>query len=100
MTAGTYRYPNTDRVLFGQPFGPALAEERARLGAGRVFLIAGGTLARETALVAQAEAALGAHLVGTWTRIGAHTPRIDVVAAANAARDALLVEAKAKLATK
>lgn len=88
MPQGTYRYPNMDRVLFGRDFAEGLAEERARLGAERVFLIAGGTLARETDFVARAQAALGNHLAGTWTRIGAHTPRIDVVAAANAARAA------------
>lgn len=88
MPQGTYRYPNMDRVLYGQDFAAGLAEERARLGAERVFLIAGGTLFRETDFVARAQAALGRHLAGTWTRIGAHTPRIDVVAAANAARAA------------
>ena len=88
MPQGTYRYPNMDRVLFGRDFAEGLAEERARLGAERVFLIAGGTLARETDFVTRAKAALGNHLAGTWTRIGAHTPRIDVVAAANAARAA------------
>jgi maleylacetate reductase len=88
MATGTYRYPNMDRVIYGAPFAAALAEERARLGAGRAFLIAGGTLSRETGFVAAAEAALGDALAGTWTRIGAHTPRIDVVAAAAAARAA------------
>ena len=88
MQAGTYRYPNMDRVLYGRPFVEALTEERARLDARRVFLIAGGTLSRETPFVAAAQAALGNYLAGTWTRIGAHTPRIDVVAAGNAAREA------------
>lgn len=88
MPQGTYRYPNMDRVLYGQDFAAGLAEERARLGTERAFLIAGGTLFRETDFVARAQAALGGHLAGTWTRIGAHTPRIDVVAAANAARAA------------
>lgn len=54
MPQGTYRYPNMDRVLFGCDFAEGLAEERARLGAERVFLIAGGTLARETDFVARA----------------------------------------------
>jgi len=86
MPEGNYRYPNTDRVLYGRSFAAALADERARLDARRVFLIAGGTLSRETPMVDQAREALGNHLAGTWTRIGAHTPRVDVVAAANAAR--------------
>ncbi len=88
MPSGTYRYPNMDRVLYGRPFAAALAEERERLGGQRVFLIAGGTLSRETGFVDAARAALGNHLAGVWTRIGAHTPRIDVVAAADAARAA------------
>ncbi len=88
MTSGTYRYPNMDRVIYGQGFAAALAGERARLAARRVFLIAGGTLSRETGLVDAARVALGEHHAGTWTRIGAHTPRIDVVDAANAARAA------------
>ena len=58
MPNGTYRYPNMDRVIYGQPFAAALAAERARLGATHVFLMASGTLARETALVADAQAAL------------------------------------------
>ena len=88
MPNGTYRYPNMDRVIYGQPFAAALAAERARLGATHVFLMASGTLARETALVADAQAALGNHLAGVWTHMPAHTPRVDVVAAANAARAA------------
>ena len=88
MPNGTYRYPNMDRVIYGQSFTEALAAERARMGAGRVFLMAGGTLARETGLVDDARAALGNHLAGVWTQMPAHTPRVDVVAAANAARAA------------
>jgi hypothetical protein len=40
MPQGTYRYPNMDRVLFGRDFAEGLAEERARLGAGRLSLLA------------------------------------------------------------
>src|SRR6185312_14783176 len=53
-----------------------------------------GTLAREPAATARVRAVLGNKLAGVCAKIGAHTPRIDVVAAANAARaagaDALL----------
>jgi len=88
MPNGTYRYPNMDRVIYGQAFTVALAAERARMGAGRVFLMASGTLARQTGLIDAARAALGNHLAGVWTHMPAHTPRVDVVAAANAARAA------------
>ncbi len=87
MTVGTYRYPNMDRVIYGQPFAAALASECRRKSASRVFLMAGGTLSRETDFVDQARAALGNHLAGVWTQMPAHTPRAAVVAAANAARD-------------
>ncbi len=88
MPTGTYRYPNMDRVIYGLPFAAALAAERERKGAERVFLLAGNTLSRETSFVADARAALGNRLAGVWTRIGPHTPRVDVVAAAIAARAA------------
>ena len=53
-----------------------------------MFLLASGTLNRETDMVGQVRQALGNRLAGVFARIGAHTPRIDVVAAANAARAA------------
>jgi len=86
--SGSYVYPNMDRVIYGQPFAPALARECDRLGARRVFVIAGGTLARETPHVEALRQALGSRHAGTWSRIGAHTPRIDVVEATLAARAA------------
>src|SRR5258708_36422641 len=50
--------------------------------------MASGTLARETVLVDQIRDALGNRLAGIYAKIGAHTPRTDVVDAANAARAA------------
>jgi maleylacetate reductase len=88
MQSGVYRYPNMERVIYGQPFAAALAAECARNGATRVFLLAGGTLSRSTGFVEQIRAALGPRLAGVWTRMAPHTPRNDVVAAANAARAA------------
>lgn len=86
MPSGTYRYPAMNRVIYGRPFAEALAEERARRGAERVFLMAGGTLSRTTGLVDEAAKALGNHLAGVWTEMPPHTPRNAVVAAANEAR--------------
>ena len=88
MPTGTYRYPNMDRVIYGLPFAAALAEERARKSATRVFLMAGNTLSRETSFVDDIRSALGNHLAGVWTQMAPHTPRTDVAAAANAARAA------------
>ena len=88
MLNGTYRYPNMDRVIFGQPFEQALAAERDRLEAQRIFVIAGGHVARMPDVVAPLRAALGNALAGLWSGIAAHTPRADVIAATQAAREA------------
>jgi maleylacetate reductase len=88
QTRGVYRVPAADRVIFGVPCAEAVAGEAERLGAGRVFMLSSGTLNRETGVVRAVADALGARFAGLWDRIGSHTPRIDVVAAANAARAA------------
>ena len=88
MQSGVYRFPPMDSVIYGRPFAEAVKEQVERSGATAVFLLASGTLARETGLVGQIRDALGNRLAGVYARIGAHTPRTDVVDAANAARAA------------
>src|SRR5438132_5676423 len=88
MLSGVYRFPPMDSVIYGRPFADALKEQVEQSGATAVFLLASGTLARETGLVGQIRDALGNRLAGVHARIGAHTPRTDVVDAANAARAA------------
>jgi maleylacetate reductase len=88
MQTGTYRFPAMESVVYGRPFAAALKDEAERSGAHAVFLLASGTLARETDTVQQVRGALGNRLAGIHAKIGSHTPRIDVVAAANAAREA------------
>ncbi len=53
-----------------------------------VYVLASGTLARETDTIERARRVLGNRMAGLCSRIGAHTPRADVVAAANEARAA------------
>src|SRR3954466_15227345 len=88
MLTGTYRFPPMESVVYGRPFAEALKEQVEQSGANAVLLLASGTLNRHTDMVAQVRRALGNRLAGVFARIGAHTPRVDVVAAANAARDA------------
>jgi maleylacetate reductase len=88
MQSGTYSYPGTKRVVYGTPMEEALAQELALDDAGRVFVLASATLARETDLVQRLRAVLGDRCAGIFTGIGAHTPRSSVVAAANQARAA------------
>ena len=86
MTKGTWRFTQMERVIYGEPFAPTLAEQVQHIGAQAVYVLASGTLARQTDAVDQVRAALGNRMAGLCTRIGAHTPRTDVVAAANEAR--------------
>jgi len=88
MLSGVYRFPAMDSVIFGKPFVEALAQEIDRIEARAVFVLASGTLARETDTVERLRGMLGNRLADVCAKIGAHTPRIDVVAAANAAREA------------
>jgi maleylacetate reductase len=87
MQSGVYRYPEMDRVIYGKPFAESLGSEVDRLEARAVFVLASGTLARETDTITKARDVLGNRLAGVNAKIGAHTPRTDVVAAANAARE-------------
>lgn len=88
MRTGVYSYPATRRISYGTGFEEALARELETQPAHKVFVLASSTLERETDLVRRLEKVLGARFAGLHARIGAHTPRIDVVAAANAARAA------------
>src|SRR3954447_24197263 len=88
MLTGTYRFPPMESIVYGRPFADSLREQVEQSGANSVFLLASGTLNRETDMVGQVRQALGNRLAGIFARIGAHTPRMDVVAAGDAARDA------------
>ena len=88
MQSGIYSYPATSRIVYGTDFAAALTRELGQTGERRVFVIASGTLERSTDVIPRVREALGDRFAGICARIGAHTPRIDVVAAANAARAA------------
>lgn len=84
MQNGVYDF-GACRIVYGTDFAQALARELERCGARRIYLIASGTLERSTDVIGRVRDALGDRFAGMCARIGAHTPRIDVVAAANAA---------------
>jgi maleylacetate reductase len=77
-----------ERVIYGMPLAEALAQEVERIGASAVYVLASGTLARQTDVIDRVRGVLGNRLAGVCAKIGAHTPRNDVVTAANAAREA------------
>ena len=83
-----FNYFAIDRVVSGAPFDQAVSEETERQGKQSVFLIVGGTLARETDVVNRLRGTLGDRLVGVCDRMRAHSPLDDIVAAANQAHEA------------
>lgn len=83
-----FTYFDIDRVVTGQPFDDAIAEEIDRSGAKRPFLVIGGTLSRETDTLDRIRAKLGDSLAGVCNTMPSHTPIDQVVAAANEARAA------------
>ncbi len=85
---GVFQYAAIDRVRYGSPFQEAIAAESAKIGAERIFLLASRTLLRESDCLDRLTDTLGDRLVGSYDQIGAHTPRIAVVEAANLAREA------------
>jgi maleylacetate reductase len=88
MIQGIHRYPAMERVIYGTPLAEALEEETKRLDSNAVYVLSSGTLNRQTDVIDTVRRVLGNRLVGVNAKIGAHTPRTDVVAAANEARAA------------
>ncbi len=85
---GSYAYLPLERVVFGQPAAQAAAEEAARLGARKVFIVASKSLSRKTAAIREIEQALAGRAAGLFDECIAHTPWPSVIAAANAVRAA------------
>ena len=89
LVSGHVTIQAQERVLFGQPAEQAVLAEVNRYAARRIFVVTTRSLAALTAGPLQrVEQALGAMHVGTFAAISAHSPREDVIAAANAARAA------------
>lgn len=86
LLRGVYKIQSQERIVFGEPAGEAIAAESQRLGAKRVFLVSSASLARlDDGPLQQVQRALGERCVGAFTTMRAHSPREDVIAAANAA---------------
>lgn len=86
MQSGRIAFGKMEEVIYGRPAAQAIAEIAQRQEATRVFLMASGTLERETDEIAKARAALGNRAAATFASMPAHTPRSAVIAAADAAR--------------
>ena len=51
MTRGTHRFPPMDRVIYGVPLAEALAEEIRVRDSRAVYVMASGTLTRQTNVI-------------------------------------------------
>ncbi len=85
MIVGAYRFPRQDAVIYGQPAADAIRAEAQRLGVKRVLVLTTRSLADAGAR--DFCAALGPLCVGMVSEIAAHSPRTDVIAAAQRARE-------------
>ncbi len=85
---GSYTYLPLERVIFGRPAAEAVAEEAARIGARRVFIVASKSLSRATPVVRAIADALGGRYAGLFDGCIAHTPWPSVIEAASAVRAA------------
>lgn len=61
MHKGIYSYPATSRIVHGTDFAHALARELALSGERRIYVLASGTLARDTDVIQRVRDALGEH---------------------------------------
>src|SRR5947209_3353948 len=77
-----------EHVLFGHPAAEAVAELAGRRDAQRLFIVASDTLRRSTDEIAAIEKAVAGRWSATWSGMGAHAPRADVIALADAVRAA------------
>lgn len=88
ITSSELRFTRTERVTMGMPAADALVDQAECMGSRKVFLLASSTLKEKTDEIDKIERALGSRHSGTFTGIAPHAPRADVLAAANAAREA------------
>ncbi len=83
-----YQYLPLERVIFGRPAAEAAAEEAARIGAQRVFVVSSKTLSTKTSVIDAIAEVLGSKFIGKFDECIAHTPWPSVIAAAAAVRAA------------
>ena len=88
VQTGRVSFSRMESVTFGKPAAGVVAEEARRLGANRVFLMVSSTLNNKTEEIEMVRRALGSLCAGTFDGMAPHTPRSDVIAATQAAREA------------
>jgi maleylacetate reductase len=89
LAAGTFTSHAQERIIFGTPAADAVVAEAASSGASRIFVMSTNSLTKFTdGPLQKIEDALGSRHVGTFSSIGAHSPREGIIAGAAEARPA------------
>ena len=87
MRQGHFKNQQIEQVIWGKPAAEAVAEEVARQGAKRVFVVASGSVSRKTDEVSKIKAALGGRFAGLFDEPKEFSPIEAVLACAHGARD-------------
>ncbi|MEC7397375.1 MAG: iron-containing alcohol dehydrogenase [Pseudomonadota bacterium] len=83
---GIFNYPSIDRIVFGEPLIEAVQKEADRLSVERIFVLASGTISRETPCIEDLRATMKGKIAGVFDRLRPHVQRDDVIAATAEAR--------------
>jgi maleylacetate reductase len=87
MLHGLHRYPAIEQVIYGEPAAEALAKLADSYSAQKLLLVTTKSLDRQGGILASLRDQLGARCAGTFSKIRAHSPRDDVIACAEVARE-------------
>src|SRR5262245_22159624 len=88
MMMGTHRFPRQDGVVYGRPAVEAVIELAKRYGASRLVVMTTRSLGGQEGMAAELARDLGVLCCGVFDAVAAHSPRTDVIAGAQAAREA------------
>ena len=88
MRSGSVQFGTMERVIYGTAAAEALRSELDARRSQRVFLMASGTLNRETDEIQKVREAMGSRLAGEFYAMPAHTPRGAVIEASMQAKEA------------
>lgn len=86
MLSGEYQYIQLKKIFFGKKMTEVLQELMTQMSARSIFVIISQHLVDQTDVLAQLRSIMGDRHLEVYTKIHAQTPRIDVIAATDAAR--------------
>ena len=88
MQTGSYTYPPLEKVIWGISAPERVGLELDRLGAERVFVVASGTLSKNTSVIMDLREVVGDRFVGCFDECREHSPLESVIQCVQAVRAA------------